>query len=79
MHHLVELRGQLGVNRRNCAIDRARKVAVKSDRASERLLDQRFDEFLRTVRFGLSGRGNNLVEEAGGFGSFGNRSAGFGS
>jgi hypothetical protein len=79
MHDLVELSGELGVDRRDGAIDRARQIAVKRDRAGERLLDQCLDEFLCSVGFGLPGCRNDLVKEAGRFRRFGGCRAGFGS
>ena len=65
VHDLVELGRQRGVDRRDRLLDRAREVAVERDRAGQRLLDQRLDEFLGAVRLGLLGRRNDLIEKSG--------------
>jgi hypothetical protein len=64
VHDLVELGRQRCVDRRDCLLDRAREIAVERNRAGQRLLDQRLDEFLGTVRFGLPGRRNDLVKKS---------------
>jgi hypothetical protein len=65
VHDFVELDRQRCVNRRDRLLDRAREIAVERDRAGQRLLDQRLDEFLGAVRLGLLGRRNDLIEKAG--------------
>jgi hypothetical protein len=65
VHDLVELRRQRCVDRRDRLLDRARKVAVERDRAGQRLLDQRLDEFLGAVRLRLFGRRYDLIEKSG--------------
>lgn len=68
MDDLVELRRQLGIERSDRAIDGPRQVSVKGDRAGQRLLDERLDQFLGAVRLGLFGGRNNLLKKAWGFG-----------
>jgi hypothetical protein len=64
MHHLVELGGEPRIDRLDRLVDRARQVAVKGDRADQRLLDQGLDQLLGTVGLGLLGCGDDLFEEA---------------
>jgi len=64
VHHLVQLSRQLGVDRGNRLIDRARQVAVEGDRASQRLLDQGLDELLSAIGFGLLRCRDDLLEQA---------------
>jgi hypothetical protein len=66
VNDLVELGRQLGVDRGDRLVDGARQIAIERDRADQRLLDQRLDEFLGTVGLGLLGRRDDLFEEAAG-------------
>lgn len=77
MYDLVKLRGQLRIERRDRAIDGARQVPVKGDRARQSLFDERFNEFLGAVRFGLLGGRNDLLKEAGSLGGSRCRSAAY--
>jgi len=66
VHDLVELRRQSGVNRGDGPVDRPRQIAVKRNRAGQRLLDKRFDELLSAIGFGLLGSGDDLLQQAAG-------------
>lgn len=72
VHHLVELRGELGVKCGNRLVDRPRQVAVEGDGARKRLFNQRLDEFLRPIGLGLLGCRDDLFEKTAGSGGFGN-------
>jgi hypothetical protein len=63
VNDLVELRREPGVDRRDRLVNRARQVAVEGDGPGERLLDERFDEFLGAIRLGLLGRRNDLFQK----------------
>jgi hypothetical protein len=78
VHDLVELGRQCRVDIRDRLLDRAREVAVERDRAGQRLLDQRLDEFLGAVRLGLLGRRNDLIEKSGDRSGFSGREGGRG-
>jgi hypothetical protein len=71
VHDLVELGRQRCVDCRDRLLDRTREVAVERDRAGQRLLDQRLDEFLGAVGLGLPGRRNDLIEKPGTGSGFG--------
>jgi hypothetical protein len=70
VHDLVELGRQRRVDRGDRLLDCTREVAVERNRAGQGLLDQRLDEFLGTIRLGLPGRRNDLIEKSGGRSGF---------
>ena len=57
----------LRIDRRDRTVDGAPEVAVKRNRSRHRFGNQRLDQFLRPIRFGLAGRRHHLIEEAGAF------------
>ncbi len=79
MHDLVQLRRQLGIEGGDRAIDGARQVPVKGNRPCQRLLDERLDEFLGAIRFGLLGGRNHLIKQRRSFGRSSCCCGGFGS
>ena len=79
VNDLVQLRRQSRIERGDRTVDRARQIAVESDGTGQRLLDQRLDEVLSTVRFGLLGRRDDLFEDTGAGGCRSLGGGGFGS
>ena len=75
VHDCVELLADLGVDRGDRLVDRLAQVLVEGDRAGQRFLGQGAQQLLRTVRLGLLGGGDGLVED-GEAGAFGNGGAG---
>jgi hypothetical protein len=63
----IELGGKLLVDGGDRAVECALQGAVERDRTGKRLLDERLDKFLGTVRLGLFGGGDDLLKEAGAF------------
>ena len=51
MHDGIELRRHLRVDRRDRLVEGAREIAVESDRAGQRLLDEVLDEVLGAIGF----------------------------
>jgi hypothetical protein len=69
VHDRVELSRQFLVDRGDGGVKGALQGAVENNRAGQRLFDKRLDEFLGTVRLGLFGGGDDLLEQTGLFGS----------
>ncbi len=65
VHDRVELLRQLGVDRLDGLVERPREVAIEGDGAGQRLLDERLDELLGAIGFGLLGVGDDLIEQTG--------------